>query len=383
MAEHQPKRIAVAVQGGGAHGAFSWGALDRLLESVSQGKLIITALSGTSAGGFNATLCAYALGADADQASHAQRAKKLLEEYWLADAADSPFSAYSVTAKMWHETLGTWNIDNSPASLLASVSNQVWSPAFYMQYDWLAQVLGNRINFETLQGQSNPPDLYIAATNITAGRRDIFAKSAVTLEVLKASASIPQVFLPARYDKSYYWDGGFMGNPAITPLITHSSDVVIIQLNPFARDEPPITAMEINNRVNEITFNSSLVHEINAIAAVNNLIDYFESLAKENDTAKEAMKLLPVNRINLHRITNEGFMRTLGYASKAVVVKEFLTELYKEGRKAADAWLAESYSSLADAAPDNPVIPDKPGKTKTGFPAEVLDALLSRQNIIR
>lgn len=383
MAEHHPKRIAVAVQGGGAHGAFSWGALDGLLEYVKQGKLIITALSGTSAGGFNATLCAFALGAGDDQASRAQDARNLLEEYWLADAADSRFSAYSQTAKIWHDTLGTWNIDNSPASLLASVNNQFWSPVFYMQYDWLAQVLGDKIDFEILRRQSNPPDLYIAATNITAGRRDVFAKSAVTLEVLKASASIPQVFLPARYHRNYYWDGGFMGNPALSPLITHSSDLVIIQLNPFSRDEPPVTAMEINNIVNEITFNSSLIHEINAIVAVNNLIDYFKNLAKESDIAKEAMKLLPVNRINLHRITNEGYMRTLGYASKAVIVKKFLEELYAEGRKAADSWLTESYSSLGESMPPHPVIPDNPEAVKTGFPAEVLDALLSRQHIIR
>ncbi|MBN3763862.1 patatin-like phospholipase family protein [Burkholderia sp. Ac-20365] len=384
MPEHAPKRVAVAVQGGGAHGAFSWGALDRLLEYVEQGKLIITALSGTSAGGFNAALCAYALGFDKNQASLAKNARQLLREYWMADAADAPFSAYSATAKLWHDTFNSWNIDSSPTSILSAVNNQIWSPIFYLQYDWLAQVLGNKIDFDKLQRQTEPPELYIATTNITAGRRDIFAKSAVTLDVLKASACIPQLFLPAKYENNYYWDGGFMGNPAITPLINHSSDVVLIQLNPFSRDTPPYTAMEINNRVNEITFNSSLVHEINAICAVNKLIDYFDALAKTSDAAAQAAKLLPVNRVRLTRITNEPFMRRLGYASKSVIVKDFLLDLYKEGWTEAGKWFDASYSSLADTEPaPRPAMPAATDTKKPGFPADILDTLLSRKNIIR
>lgn len=385
MAEQQteprPKRIAVAVQGGGAHGAFSWGALDGLLDRVSKGELVITALSGTSAGGFNAALCAFALGAGGAQAAHASRARELLEDYWMADADVARFNPYSATAQIWRRTFGTWNIDDSPASLLASVNNQVFSPAFYLQHDWLAQVLGDKIDFEALHRQSDPPGLYITATNITTGRRDIFAKSAVTLEVLKASASIPQVFLPARYRGNYYWDGGFMGNPALSPLITDATDVVIIQLNPFSRDEPPLSAMQINNRVNEITFNSSLVHEINAIVAVNKMIDYFTNLAKENDAAKQALKLLPASRINLYRITDEPYLRTLGYASKAVIVKEFLRELHDKGKEAADKWWNQAHPSLGDTAPHHPAIPET-GASKDQFPGDVLDTLLSRKHII-
>jgi NTE family protein len=308
---------------------------------------------------------------------------------WLAGYTDdASWRSDNIFASNGHvdaiqRSTPNWNIDNTPVSLLASVNNQVWSPAFFLQCDWLAAVLGNKIDFNALQAQTNPPELYIATTNITEGRRDIFARTAVTLEVLKASASIPQVFLPPKYGESYYWDGGFMGNPAITPLITHATDVVIIQLNPFSREEPPLTAMQINNRVNEITFNSSLVHEINAICAVNKMIDYFEALGKENDIAKEAARLLPVNKVNLYRITNEPFLRTLGYASKAVIVKDFLIELREQGRDAADKWLNEYLPLLADTAPPHTGIPGQPTDRQREFPADVIDKTLSRRHIIR
>ncbi|SEK05367.1 patatin-like phospholipase family protein [Paraburkholderia diazotrophica] len=384
MDAHDRKRIAVAVQGGGAHGAFSWGALDRLLEEVERDRLEIVALSGTSAGGFNATLCAYALGTDDEQVLRAQTARKLLKEYWLSDAAEAPFSPYTVTARAWHETTGSWNIDSSLVALTAALGNQFWSPLFFPQYDWLAQVLGNRIDFPTLQLQREPPHLYIATTNITLGRRDIFAKSAVTLEVLKASASIPQIFMPAHYGDYDYWDGGFMGNPPLSPLISHATDVVIIQLNPFARNERPLTAMAISNRVNEVTFNSSLIHEINAIEAMNKVLDYLDDKSKDNASVRQALETLgplPFNRVNLYRITDEPYMRTLGYASKAVIVREFLQELYEKGWKAADDWVNKYYSSLSSTAPRVTALSDAP--PAKDFPDQVLDDLLSRKNTFR
>ncbi|BCZ81769.1 alpha/beta hydrolase [Paraburkholderia terrae] len=382
MSKDAPKRLAVAVQGGGAHGAFSWGALDRLLEEVQDGKLEIVALSGTSAGGFNATLCAYALGStDGDRASRAKEARRILKDYWLADADVAPFSAYSSTATWWHKTFGSWNIDTTPAALMASVNNQLWSPAFYAQYDWLAQVLGDKIDFDKLRQQGDVPHLYIAATNITEGCRDIFTKSAVTLETLKASASIPQLFLPAHFDNTYYWDGGFMGNPPLRPLIYHATDVAIIQLNPFSRDKPPLTAMEINNRINEVTFNSSMILEINAIVAVNNVIKYLQEKSAKDSALKEALKLLPVNPVNLYSITNEDYLRTLGYASKAVIVREFLEELHEEGRKAADKWLhSESYRSVSATDLPVPRLPDAQHVDGI-FPGDVLDRQL--KNYIR
>jgi NTE family protein len=377
MSKDAPKRLAVAVQGGGAHGAFSWGALDRLLEEVEHGRLEIVALSGTSAGGFNATLCAYALGStEGDPASRAQKARRLLSDYWLADSEVAPFSAYSTTATWWHKTFGSWNIDTTPAALMAAVNNQLWSPAFYAQYDWLAQVLGDKIDFDVLRQQGDVPHLYIAATNITEGCRDIFTKSAVTLETLKASASIPQLFLPAHYDNTYYWDGGFMGNPPLRPLIYHATDVAIIQLNPFSRDKPPLTAMEINNRINEVTFNSSMIHEINAISAVNNVIKYLKDNTAKHPSLDDVLKLLPVSPVNLYSITNEDYLRTLGYASKAVIVREFLEELHDEGKKAADQWVcSESYRSVSATVSPVPGLPDAP-HVDGSFPGDVLDRQL-------
>ncbi|MEM5329185.1 hypothetical protein VSR34_21680 [Paraburkholderia sp. JHI2823] len=171
-----------------------------------------------------------------------------------------------------------------------------------------------------------------------------------------------------------------MGNPPLRPLIYHATDLAIIQLNPFSRNAPPLTAMEITNRINEVTFNSSMIHEINAIVAVNNVNKYLKDNSATHPSLEEALNLLPVNPVNLYSITNQDYMRTLGYASKAVIVKEFLEELHREGRNAADEWVrSESYQSLSTTAPPAAGFPDD--AREKGFPGDVLDRQL--KNIIR
>ncbi len=320
--------VALAVQGGGSHGAFSWGVLDRLLDEVAEDRLHIAALSGASAGGFNAALAAYGLG-KAPGAEGARIAQRVLADFWLGDAHLAPFSLFSNTAQAWHQTTGSWNIDDTPTVLGVDLAEQLLSPYVMPRIEWLKLALGRAIDFAELRRQTGGPELYITATNITHNRRDIFARTAITYDVLAASACIPTVF-PARPLKTdgatdYYWDGGYMGNPSLMPLTGHASDLIVIQVNPFARPgSPPRTVPAIQNRINEITFNSALVLELSTITALD------REIAEQGG-----------NGIFLHRIADEAYMASLGYASKLVILQDFIEELRRVGRATADSWLRD------------------------------------------
>ncbi|WP_185961286.1 patatin-like phospholipase family protein [Telmatospirillum sp. J64-1] len=352
------KRIALAVQGGGSHGAFTWGVLDRLLDEVAADRLEIAAVSGASAGAFNATLTAYGLGSEKGRAQKdlAKNTQQLLESFWLSDAALAPVSPYSLTALAWRFATGSWNIDSSPIALAIDTAGQWASPSdLPAGPDWLALVLGDKVDFERLQRQKGPA-LFISATNITQGRRDVFARDKVTLDVLRASACIPTVFRPIQIGDSHYWDGGFMGNPALSPLIGHADDMLVIQLNPFHDPQTPTGARAIADRLNEITFNTSLVLELNAIQAMNKAIE----AAKQESLGR-------YRPVRLHRITDEPFLAQLGVVSKLVIVEPFLRDLHDQGWQVADQWLQNEGAEI--------------GRSST-LGDEVLDRIIGRDNVL-
>lgn len=347
MNSDQPKKIAVAVQGGGSHGAFSWGVLDRLLDEVVAGRLTITALSGTSAGGFNAALAAYGLGSAGGPDQRAAKAKALLHNFWMSDAAFAPLNPYSGIALAAHMLTGSWNIDALPAVRLAEAFGTLWSPYYQPTIDWLKLALRDSIDFAALRAQADGPELYITATNINHNRRDTFARDAITFDVLAASAAIPSLFrahqITRGADTDYYWDGGYMGNPAIAPMVDTGSDIVVIQVNPFERpDSPPRSPPAILDRLNQITFNSSLILELSNIESHNHRLA----------TANAAPTFL-------HCIHNEPFMQSLGYASKSVIVGEFLEFQRDEGFETANRWLAENYDKLGHESTLDPLIGDR------------------------
>jgi len=321
------KRINLALQGGGAHGAYTWGVLDRLLD---EDRLEVEAISGTSAGAMNAAVFADGMGRGGRE-----EARRALDAFWtnISQAAQvgplqaTPFDRYA----------SGWNLDHSAAFVAFDMLTRMLSPYQLnpMNLNPLRGVLERSVDFKRLEG-CRAVKLFISATNVKTGKVRVFQSGEITPDVLLASACLPFLFQAVTVDGDPYWDGGYMGNPAIFPLIygTHSQDVIIVQINPLGCDHLPTTAAEIMNRVNEISFNSSLMREMRAISFVTDLID---EQKLDSNTYK---------RINVHWIEAEKRMRGLGVSSKLNARMDFLLHLKAIGRQAADDWLDRHFDHI-------------------------------------
>ncbi len=321
------KTINVALQGGGAHGAFSWGVLDRLLEDERIG---FEGLSATSAGAMNAAVLAFGLGTGGREG-----AKKALASFWRRISHAGMFSPLQPTAfdRMAHNHA----LENSPAFLAFDLISRVLSPYEFNPFNWnpLRQVLEDCIDFETLR-ECSTVKLFISATNVRTGKIRVFENHELTADAVLASACLPFMYQAVEIDGEEYWDGGYMGNPAMYPLIykCDSRDIVILHINPIERTETPKSARDILNRINEISFNSSLMREMRAIAFVTKLID-------EGGVDESKMK-----RMLIHAIEAQDFMRELGVSSKLNCDWEFLTHLRDVGRERATEWLDTNFDAL-------------------------------------
>jgi NTE family protein len=323
------KRINLALQGGGAHGAYTWGVLDRLLEDE---RVDVEAISGTSAGAMNAAVFADGMG----RGGRAE-ARRALESFWhnISQAAQ-----YGPLQPMPFDRLvGGWNLDHSPAFVTFDLLTRMVSPYLLnpANYNPLRAVLEKSIDFKRLEN-SHEVKLFVCATNVKTGRVRVFKSGEITPDVLLASACLPFLFQAVTIDGEPYWDGGYMGNPAIFPLIYGSStpDVVIVQVNPLGCERVPTTAAEIMNRVKEISFNSSLMREMRAIAFVTDLIDQGKLDGNE------------CKRVNVHWIEAEKQMRGLGASSKFNARMDFLLHLKEIGRSVAERWLDVHHDAIGE-----------------------------------
>ncbi|PWS36947.1 alpha/beta hydrolase [Falsiroseomonas bella] len=313
-------RVAVdyALQGGGAHGAFTWGVLDRLLEEEW---LEIEGISGTSAGAMNAAVLAagYAKGG-------APAAREALAAFWrrVSRAATfSPFQRGPIDV-----LLGRWTLDNSPAFLAMDLLARVVSP-----YDVpaiggnpLAEVLEESVDFAALA--TGPIKVFVTATNVRTGRGRIFRNADITATALLASACLPQLFQAVEIDGEPYWDGGFAGNPTLFPLVNEleSDDTILVPINPIERPGTPRSARDILDRVNEISFNAVALKELKMLALLRKVAD-------PGNTEGAAWA-----RMRMHVVRNN-VMVQLGYSSKLNAEWAFLEMLRDEGRKAAQEFL--------------------------------------------
>ncbi|HVM82990.1 MAG TPA: patatin-like phospholipase family protein, partial [Candidatus Binatia bacterium] len=261
------RRLNLALQGGGAHGAFAWGVLDRLLEEE---RLEFDGISATSAGAMNATVMVYGY-----QQGGRAGAKLALGNFWrrIAHAASrTPFQA-----TWWDKLTGNRSLDNSPAFVWLDFVTRVLSPYQLNPTDWnpLRDVLAASVDFDAMKRGKLPIKLFLCATNVRTGKVKVFDESELSVDAVLASGCLPFLFKAVEIDGEAYWDGGYMGNPAIYPLVYHcdASDVMVVHINPIMRKELPVTAGEILNRINEISFNSSLMREMRAISFVTRLID--------------------------------------------------------------------------------------------------------------
>ena len=323
------KTVNLALQGGGTHGAFTWGVLDRLLED---GRLAIEAISGSSAGAINAAVLAqgYRQGGAAGARAELDRFWHRLSELgWL-----SP-----VHRGVLERALGTWNIDDSPAAIITDQLSRVISPyqANPLNFSPLRDLLGSMLDVEALTA----PDgikLFVTATNVRTGKPRIFERPDLSLDALLASSCLPQVFQAVVIEGEAYWDGGYMGNPSLWPLIygCASRDVVIVQINPLTRPGVPHTAAEIMNRLNEITFNASLLRELRAI-------DFVERLIASDGSHPQVGRL---KKMLIHMIEAEHAMEALGVASKLNTDLDFLLYLKGLGRRTAETWLERHFAAV-------------------------------------
>ncbi len=326
-AESKVKPVNLALQGGGAHGAFTWGVLDLLLEDP---RIAIEGISGTSAGAMNAAVLACGL---VQGGSGAARAK--LEDFWHQVSELGRLSPLQATP--WDRAAGNWNLDHSPTYLALDVMSRLLSPYQFnpMDYNPLREVLERTVDVTCLQS-CREVKLFVSATNVRSGKIRIFKNPEITIDALLASACLPTLFRTVEVDGEPYWDGGFMGNPALYPLFYEcdSRDLVFVQINPIERAEVPKTAREILDRMNEISFNSSLMREMRAVAFVTRLID--QGLL---DDAR-------YKRVLVHMIDDEAEMQTLGFSSKLVADWSFLTHLRDRGRQAAARWLEQNFDRI-------------------------------------
>ena len=315
-----PMVIDLALQGGGSHGAFTWGVLDRLLEEPW---LKIDAISGTSAGAMNAAVLA-----DGWLEGGASGARAALSAYWNRVAKAGAFSP--LQRSPLDRALGRWTLEHSPVFVGLDLMARIFSPYNLNPSgkNPLKSILDESIDFERLA--RSPIKLFITATNVRTGRGRIFRNGEITPDVLLASACLPTLFQAIEIDGDPYWDGGYVGNPTITPLIRESdaSDTILVQINPRERPGTPRSASEILNRLNEVSFNATLMKELRMMALLRQVAD-----PGTGEGARWA-------GMRTHRIMTE-MMIDLGYSSKMIAEAAFLEMLRDEGRRATSAFLTE------------------------------------------
>jgi len=328
LSSNRVRTINLALQGGGAHGAFTWGVLDRLLDEQ---QLAFEGLSATSAGAMNAAAFASGLAAGGREG-----ARNALTDYWkrVSEAARlGPLQPTPVD-----HMLGDHKLSWSPIFSMIGFVTRMLSPYQFnpANYNPLRDVVEQSIDFDVLQRPDCPVKLFLSATNVRTGKVKIFTGKEITVDAVMASACLPTMFHAVEIDGEAYWDGGYMGNPAIFPLIYNceSADVVIVHINPLLREEVPRSADDILNRINEISFNSSLMREMRAVGFVTRLV-------RQKRVVGGGLK-----HVLVHSISDDGFMSALTPTSKYNADWDFLIFLRDQGRKCADDWLAKNLGKL-------------------------------------
>ena len=319
--------ITVALQGGGAHGAFTWGVLDALLADE---RIEIEGLSGSSAGAINAVVVADGIMADGREG-----AREALRRFWRAvrqAAAASPLQRSAIDVY-----LGNWSLDNSPGYLFLDLLSRVASPYDLnpLNLNPLKVLLERTVDFERVR-LCDRMKIYVAATNVETGRVRVFERHELTPDAVLASACVPHLFQAVQIEGVPYWDGGYMGNPVLFPFFRgcHSDDLVIVQINPLERKGTPRSAREVLDRMNEITFNASLMKELRAIEFVQRLLD-------EGRLDEERY-----SHVRVHIIAADDALEPLGASSKMNAEWAFLSHLFEVGRTRALSWLDSHYADL-------------------------------------
>jgi NTE family protein len=326
--EKIPKKISVtlALQGGGAQGAFTWGVLDRLLEEET---IEVEGISGTSAGALNAAAFTYGCIKNGHKGGQE-------ELYHLWHTISEVAGALNPT-QMWSSSLQNDFLGWSPVNFWMDFMAQILSPYQLNPFNFcpLREVLHRTIDFKVLGHSKERIKLFIGATNVETNRLKMFHDDEICEETLLASACLPTLFQAVKWKGHHYWDGGYMGNPVLESLIYHcdSKDIIIVPINAMHHESVPTTPKAILDRLNEITFNASLMREIRSLLRIQRRPEH---LSKKN----------PFADIRLHCIQNEKFMGSLGVNTKFNTDWNFLWEVKEVGRETAHKWLKKNYHLL-------------------------------------
>jgi len=338
MKESAPKRINLALQGGGSHGAFTWGVLERLLEEP---KLQIDSISGTSAGAMNAVVLADGLNRckGRSRAEAAAGASKHLEDFWLAVSKAARGSV--VQRSPLNRLMGDWSLNDSWGYHFSESMSRLFSPYQLnpLNINPLKDLLESVVDFDSVN-RCDAIQVFISATNVHTGRVKVFDQNNISADVVLASACLPQMFKAVEIDGVPYWDGGYMGNPSLFPFREHTdtADIVVVQINPLERLSTPTTPHEIQDRLNEINFNGSLLKELRSIDFVSRLLD--DGRLDESDYRRE----------RVHIIENQKELLPLGASSKLNAEWAFLSHLRKIGRDTADSWIDKHLAQVGVAS---------------------------------
>jgi NTE family protein len=326
----EPRMLNLALQGGGAHGAYAWGILDRLLED---GRFAFDGITATSAGAMNAVILAQGL-MDGGNAG----ARHALAGFWreVSEAG----RLYSPIRRLPWETAGGWQFEPPASFALFDTLTRVASPYQLNPFGFnpLKDIVQRRVDFARLRERA-PVKLFLNATNVRNGRVRVFRTPELSAGVVMATACLPFLFQAVELDGEAYWDGGYTGNPALYPLFYECAcgDVLLLPLNPFERPTPPMSAAEITDRMNEVSFNAALLAELRAVAFVQKLIE-------RGWLVEEARQRY--RHVRVHVIRADTALAGLGISTKLEWDWRFLTELRDRGRTAAAAWLESAAADV-------------------------------------
>ncbi|MGM0543329.1 MAG: patatin-like phospholipase family protein [Pseudomonadota bacterium] len=323
------KPINLALQGGGAHGAFTWGVLDRILED---GRLKIAGISGTSAGAMNAVALA-----DGFTRNGPEGGREALENFWRCMGDGARHSPMKRTP--FDVLTGSWGLENNPMYHAMDALSRVASPYQLnpMNINPLRDLVEKSIDFERVRS-CTAFKLYISATNVESGNVKVFPCEEITLDMLMASACLPHLYQAVEIDGVPYWDGGYMGNLSLFPFHgeTGTNDILVIQINPIERKGAPRNSEDIQNRINEISFNSSLLKELRGI-------DFVDRLIRQGKLSADEYR-----QVRVHVMENQAELIPLGASSKMNVEWQFLTKLRDLGRDTATNWLDENFAIIGE-----------------------------------
>ncbi len=330
----KPKKINLALQGGGSHGAFAWGILDQLLQD---NRIEIDSISATSAGAINAVVLAQGITAGGNEGGRTALAK-FWQDVSNHGRAANPYQ------NVFLESFYATPLYKGYVNFIFNMITELFSPYQFnpFNYNPLKDLLDKHIDFAEIK-KTGKVNLYISATNVKTGKIKIFPNEEICIDAILASVCLPNLFQAVTVDGESYWDGGYLGNPAIFPLIYNSKvdDILIVHINPIERENVPTTVSEIWNRMTEVSFNSSLMRELRAIAFITKLLD--EKKIKE-EYAKD------MKRVLLHSIRSDKILKEYSVESKYDTSWSFLLELFELGQKAGKIWLEQNYDKIGVAS---------------------------------